>query len=197
MGHRPRRLCVARAQRASPYKQPSPTPQNSYNDHAIQWLSGPAATPGTPLVYGTGPYKPNASRVPEDKCAATEGGAGGKCYFVDSEASNNWIALRVRNATHNFVFVQSFGAGAVAKRTFDGSGHGVFLCQPGDFCASELYDYGAIVANETYPVMTPARWAMVNSFNVTPPAVVDSLNAELKAAYCSSRKLAVDRMGCA
>ena len=98
-------------------RDPPQTP-NSYNDHAVQWLSGPAATPGTPLVYGTGPYKPNASRVPEDNCAATEGGAGGKCYFVDSEASNNWIALRVRNATHNFVFVQSFGANAVAKTTF-------------------------------------------------------------------------------
>ena len=167
-----------------------------YNDHAIQWLSGPAATPGTAVVYGTGPYKPNASHVAEAKCAATEVQPGGKCYFVDSEASNNWIALRVRNATHNFVFVQSFGAGAVAKRTFDGGGYGVFLCQPGDLCAHELYDYGEIVSNETYPVMTPARWAMTNSYAATAPAVIDSLNAELKAAYCASRKLAVDRMGC-
>ena len=167
-----------------------------YNDHAIQWLSGPAAEPGTPVVYGTGPYKPNASHVAEARCAETETNPGGKCYFVDSEASNNWIALRVRNSTHNFVFVQSFGANAIAKQTFDGGGHGVFLCQPGDLCAHELYDYGAIVENETYPVMTPARWAMTNLYNVTAPAVIDALNAELKAAYCASRKLAVDRMGC-
>ena len=167
-----------------------------YNDHAVQWLSGPAATPGTPVIYGSGPYKPGASRVPEGRCAATEVSPGGECYFVDSEASNNWIALRVRNATHNFVFVQSFGSNAVARPTFAGAGHGVFLCQPGDLCAHELYHYGAIVANETYPVMTRERWAMDNAFASTPPAVVASLNAELKAAYCSSRKLDVDRMGC-
>ena len=167
-----------------------------YNDHATQWLSGPAATPGTPVVYGDGPYKPAASSTAEAACAATEAAAGGACYFVDSTASNNWIALRVRNATHNFVFVQSFGKNAVAKTTFDGGGRGVFECQPGDLCAHELYDYGAIVPHEAYPVMTPERWAMDNLFNATPPATIASLNAELKAAYCGSRKLAVDRMGC-
>ncbi len=76
-----------------------------YNDHAVQWLSGPAATPGTPVAYGTGPYKPNASTTPEAKCAQTEAAPGGQCYFVDSQASNNWIALRVRNATHNLCVV--------------------------------------------------------------------------------------------
>jgi len=44
--------------------------------------------------------------------------------------------------------------------------------------------------------MTRMRWAMDNDFGTTPPPVIDSLNAELKAAYCNSRKLAVDRMGC-
>ena len=37
----------------------------------------------------------------------------GKCYFVDSQQSNNWLALRVRNATHNFVYVESFGKTAM------------------------------------------------------------------------------------
>jgi N-acetylglucosamine-6-sulfatase len=120
-----------------------------YNDHANQWLSGPAATPGTPVKYGTGPYKPASSTTPEAKCAGTEVAPGGKCYFVDSEASNNWIALRVRNSTHNLVLVQSFGANAMTAPTFSGDGRGVFVCQPGDLCASELYDYGAIVPNES------------------------------------------------
>lgn len=163
----------------------------------MQWLSGPAEVPGTPVKYGTGPYKPAASSAAESKCAGTEVAPGGECYFVDSTASNNWIALRVRNSTHNLVFVQSFGTNAMAAPTFDGKGVGVFLCQAGDLCAHELYEYGPIVPNESYPVMTPERWAMANSFNATSPSVVAALNAELKDAYCSSRKVGVDRMGCA
>jgi hypothetical protein len=184
---------------APPNKPPPPhthTPTTSYNDHAAQWLSGPAATPGTPVKYGTGPYKPASSTTPEAKCAGTEVAPGGKCYFVDSEASNNWIALRVRNSTHNLVFVQSFGSNAMNAPTFSGKGKGVFLCQPGDLCAHELYNYGDIVPNESYPVMTPERWAMVNAYNSTDGPVIAALNAELKDAYCASNKASVDRMGC-
>jgi len=116
---------------------------------------------------------------------------------VDSTASNNWVALRVRNSSHNLVFVQSFGSGAVEAPTFDGGGGvGVYQCLPGDLCANELYDYGAIVSNETYPVMTDERWAMNNKFNVTPPEEIAALKAELLSAYCTSRKLTPDRMGC-
>jgi hypothetical protein len=170
-----------------------------YNDHATQWLSGPAATKGTRVVYGKGPYKPiSSSNVTQDHCGATESnGPGGKCHFVDSMASNNWVALRTRNASHNFIFVHSFGKGAVKKPTFDGGGAiGVFACQDGDFCQNEVYHYGAIVSDETYPVMTDARWAMLNEYPTTAPAVQAAMAAELKAAYCSSRKLAPDRMGC-
>ncbi len=169
-----------------------------YNDHAVQWLSGPGALPGTPVVYGDGPYKPASSHTAEAECAATEAsGPGGQCYFVDSEASNNWIALRTRNSTHNTVFVQSFGSGARAAPTYDGGGAvGVFACLPGDLCAHELYDYGAIVGNESYPVMTRERWAMDNLYSTTDAATLAALKAELRAAYCSSRKLAADRMGC-
>lgn len=169
-----------------------------YNDHATQWLSGPAEAPGTPVVYGDGPYKPENSGTPEAKCAATEtSGPGGECYFVDSEASNNWIALRRRNSTHNTVFVQSFGASARTAPTYDkGGAVGVFACLPGDLCAHELYDYGEIVANESYPVMTRERWAMDNMYNSTAAITLAALQAELLDAYCSSRKLATDRMGC-
>ena len=168
-----------------------------YNDHAVQWLSGPAAEPGTPVEYGAGPYKPAASATKEAACARTEAAPGGECYFVDSLASNNWIALRVRNSTHNVALVRSFGAHAVGAPAFAGKGTGVFVCQPGDLCADELYDYGAIVPGEAYPVMTNERWAMDNAYHRADPAVVAALNAELKGAYCSSRKLGVDRMGCA
>jgi hypothetical protein len=83
-----------------------------YNDHAKLWLSGPDAVPGTPVVYGEGPYATDPG-MDEKKCAASEtatpGKVGkGKCWFVDSQASNNWIALRVRNATMNVVYVESY-----------------------------------------------------------------------------------------
>ena len=167
----------------------------------------PARTPRPPpsphpphthpsLYSSTGPYKPAASKTGEAKCAGTEITPGGECYFVDSEASNNWVALRVRNSTHNLVLVQSFGKNAVAAPTFDGKGRGVFICQEGDLCAHELYNYGPIVANESYPVMTAERWAMKNDYNATDSAAIDALNSQLKDAYCTSRKVGVDRMGC-
>ena len=38
---------------------------------------------------------------------------------------------------------------------------------------------------------------MDNVYSRTDPAIVAALSAELKGAYCSSRKVGVDRMGCA
>ena len=72
----------------------------------------------------------------------------------------------------------------------------MFACQEGDLCQNEIYHYGDIVGGETYPVMTAARWAMVNEYNTTAPATRAAMKAELKHAYCSSRKLSADRMGC-
>ena len=57
------------------------------------------------------------------------------------------IALRVRNSTHNFVYAESFGSGAIAKPTFSGSGRGVYECQEGDLCQTELYNYGEVSAS--------------------------------------------------
>jgi hypothetical protein len=78
-----------------------------YNDHAKLWISGPAAQPGTPVVYAAGPFAPSPeqskSSCIQDSVSATLPGTG-KCYFVDSKLSNNWVAIRVRNATHNFVY---------------------------------------------------------------------------------------------
>jgi hypothetical protein len=45
------------------------------------------------------------------------GVGGGKCYFVDSQASNNWIAHRVRNGTHNYVYAESYGKQAMHAPT--------------------------------------------------------------------------------
>lgn len=83
-----------------------------------------------PILY-LGPFSPIAN-FNESKCEQSEGER--KCYFVDSQASNNWIALRVRNASHNFVFAESFGE-TVFKT-------GEFKCVSGDHCQTELYDYG-------------------------------------------------------
>ena len=183
-----------------------------YNDHANLWLSGPAATPGTPILYGAGPWTKDASFNKSD-CSASEGktvGEVGKgsCWFVDSTASNNWIALRVRNATHNFVYVESYGYRALtAPAPMASSSHmvdtnatkpkGVFACLQGDFCQTELYHYGTITSDyPNYPVMARERWNIDNAFAATAPPMKAVLHAQLKHAYCSTRRLAVDRMGC-
>lgn len=161
-----------------------------YNDHAKIWVSGPGEKPGTPVVYGAGPATINHSTVNESGCPATEGATAGQvgqgqCHFVDSTKSNNWIALRVRNATHNFVYAESFGPS------------GKFMCAPGDFCQTELYDYGPITSDyPNYPVMTDERWCLHNTFAAAAPEVKQALHNELKAAYCSSRRLDIDRMEC-
>ena len=174
-----------------------------FNDHAKIWLSGPAAKPGTRPMYGNGPYKRSSATLREGECGATEldkpNAVGeGKCYFVDSQASNNWVAIRVRNATHNFMYAESYGKKAMAAKV-PGGGTGLFACLPGDFCAKELYNYGAINASEYphYPVMTRERWALDNAYTTTSNALKATLHAELQHAYCSQRRLGPDRMQCA
>ena len=89
------------------------------NDHAKIWLAGPWGN-GSLVEYGQGPFSPDPSFVNSSNCPATEGVGGvggGKCYFVDSQASNNWIAIRVRNATHNYVYAESYGKQAMHAPT--------------------------------------------------------------------------------
>jgi hypothetical protein len=52
--------------------------------------------------------------------------------------------VRVRNATHNFVYAETYGAQAMAAPLQGGGkgAKGVFRCIEGDFCQHELYDYG-------------------------------------------------------
>lgn len=113
---------------------------------------------------------------------------------------SNWLAIRVRNATHNFIYVESFGSGAAsaaAPGAPGGKGKGVFECVEGDLCQTELYEYGPITSDYPhYPVMTDERWCLDNAYRRQPKAVRDALHEELKHAYCSTRRLGVDRMGC-
>ena len=178
------------------------------------------------ISLAAGPYAPNPSLIPnETDCSATEG--EGLCYFVDSQASNNWIALRVRNATHNFQYAESFGSLAMHTPTpGDPNGIGIFKCLPGDDCQLELvsaclsgtgtpmevkrhrmldtmcvcfvqYDYGPIVSDyPNFPVKDERRWNLHNLYKDATPATQDALHQELKAAYCSSRRLDADRMEC-
>lgn len=123
----------------------------------------------------------------------------GSCYFVDSQQSNNWLAHRVRNATHNYVYVESYGAQAMMMVTpGEPTGKGVFRCISGDHCQWELYDYGPINQSEypNYPVMSDERWCVVNKYRSSSPALQATLHAELQEAYCSSRRLAANRMEC-
>lgn len=171
-----------------------------YNDHAALWVSGPAATPGTRTVYEHGPMSMDP-KMSASACEASElttpGVVGeGKCWFVDSQASNNWIALRIRNSTSNLLYVESFGKLARKARTFTGDGVGVFKCLTGDQCNWELYDYGKITSDyPDYPVMTRERWNIDNLYAAQTNATKLSLAAALKTEYCESNRL-VDRMGC-
>jgi len=173
-----------------------------YNDHAAIWVSGPGAVPGTPPSYGKGPaiIDPAGKFHNESECPSTEGQAGvggGVCSFVDSLASNNWISIRVRNSTHNFVYVESYGAQAMKAPTDGAAGKGIFKCIAGDFCQKELYDYGPITSDyPNFPVMTDERWCLHNTYTAATPEVQGALHAELKHEYCSQRRLPVDRMEC-
>ena len=67
-----------------------------FNDHAKIYVSGPGPTPGTPRVYGRGPWSPTPNVTSKEECqhkeaTATVGQA--HCYFMDSKASNNWWDL--------------------------------------------------------------------------------------------------------
>lgn len=173
-----------------------------YNDHAKIWLAGPWGN-GSLVEYGNGPATTDLT-FNESGCPATEGmyGVGkGVCHFVDSKASNNWIALRVRNTTHNFVYAESFGSKAMAAPApWDsgaGNGTGIYKCLPGDDCQWELYHYGPITSDYPhFPVMEESRWNLHNVYKDTPTAVTEALHAELKHAYCSTRRLSENRMEC-
>ena len=59
---------------------------------------------------------------------------------------------------------------------------------------------GKINTNEdlfrSYPVMEDERWCLTNSAKTETSDTLGSLKGELKQAYCESRRLDVDRMGC-
>jgi hypothetical protein len=111
---------------SSTAKRGPPTPpklrivfMRAQNDHAKIWLAGPWGN-GSLVEYGAGPFSPDPTFLNSSNCPATEGVGGigeGECYFVDSQASNNWIAHRVRNATHNYVYAESYGKQAMHTPT--------------------------------------------------------------------------------
>ena len=76
-------------------------------------------------------------------------------------------------------------------------GKGIFKCLPGDLCQIELYEYGPIAHDyPNFPVMTEDRWCLHNTFKSKRPSVQVALHEELKSHYCTTRRLAVDRMEC-
>ena len=95
-------------------------------------------------------------------------------------------------------YAESYGAQAMATPTpGDPNGIGIFQCLPGDLCQLELYDYGPISSDyPNFPVMTERRWNLHNVYKAATPGTQRALHEELKAAYCSTRRLAADRMGC-
>ena len=106
--------------------------------------------------------------------------------------------LRVLVATHNYVYAESFGKQAMASPTpGDPDGKGIFKCLDGDDCQRELYNYGPIVSEyPNFPVMTEERWCITNDYKASGAALQAALHAELKDAYCSTRRLDANRMEC-
>jgi hypothetical protein len=92
---------------------------------------------------------------------------------------------QIRNATHNLIYAESFGARAMATPTpGDPSGVGVFRCLPGDDCQMEVYDYGPITSDYPhFPVETEARWCLHNSYRGLGAATQVSVQAEPWATY--------------
>lgn len=74
---------------------------------------------------------------------------------------------------------------------------GIFKCLDGDDCQRELYDYGPITSDYPhFPVMTEERWCLKNDYKTSTVAMQEALHAELKEAYCSTRRLKANRMEC-
>ena len=48
----------------------------------------------------------------------------------------------------------------------------------------------------SYPVMDEERWSLTNKAKTASNATLGALKDELKQAYCQTRRLEVDRMGC-
>ena len=174
-----------------------------YNDHAVLWESGPGKETGTPTTYGKGPMANNPT-LTKEQCEQSElktlGEVGqGSCWFVDSQTSNNWIALRIRNDTHNVLYVESFGLNSLTHPTYDAGkkGVGVYSCLDGDQCNLEYYDYGPITSDYgKYPIMTRERWNIDNLYLNQSVQMKGVLHEMLKEQYCTTKRLEVDRMGC-
>jgi len=74
------------------------------NDHSDTWENG---TQTTDACGGKMPLAPEGSSITKTKdCLESDGTSNGKCYIVDSKASNNWRQLRIVNATHNWNYVE-------------------------------------------------------------------------------------------
>jgi arylsulfatase A-like enzyme len=60
---------------------------------------------GTPDCGGPMPRGPEGSNQTA-KCVESEGVGDGNCYFIDSQQSNTWRALRILNARENITYVE-------------------------------------------------------------------------------------------
>jgi len=74
-----------------------------YNDHSTCWDDEEESTKAR--CGGKMPVGPNGDEVAED-CVESENISDGNCYFVDSEHSNSWRALRIINETMNVQYVE-------------------------------------------------------------------------------------------
>lgn len=74
------------------------------NDHSAVWENG---TDTTTACGGKLPLAPEGSGITKTaECLTSDGMSNGKCYLVDSTASNSWRQLRIVNATHNWNYVE-------------------------------------------------------------------------------------------
>ena len=71
-----------------------------YSDHSAIW------TPGNKEICGGKLPNSPTGEIPGSECKASNETGAGNCYFLDSIASNNFLALRTINATHDTQYIE-------------------------------------------------------------------------------------------
>ena len=67
-----------------------------FNDHSNAWQDGTATTEQCGGIMPRGPDDPSPNKVlPKQQCKESDGVGDGNCWFVDSEHSNSYRALRI------------------------------------------------------------------------------------------------------
>jgi len=112
------------------------------NDHSHTWENG---SDTTKACGGKMPLSPDEADITKTAdCLANDGTSNGKCYLVDSKASNNWRQLRIVNATHNWNYVEYDPSFQFQATSLSSQGS----------CASSVFEKTACTKKDVYDKST-------------------------------------------